>query len=54
MKTVKTLLKELRHELRYYQMCARIDAKALRRSRTRCMEIGAKMRELQALEKVVK
>ena len=44
----KTLLKELRAELHYWQMMARIDAKALKRTREKCKEIATKMRSLQA------
>jgi len=51
MTTVKTRLKELRKELRYYQMCARADANCLRLSRAKCKEVGRMMRELQAAAK---
>ena len=47
MKQNKTLIKELRDELRYWQMQARIEARWLAGSRRKCQEIGAKMRALQ-------
>jgi len=47
MKTNKTLLKELRKELRYWQMMVRMDMKSLERTREKCKEIGSKMRALQ-------
>ncbi len=46
MKTNKTLIKELRVELRYGQMQARIDARCLKGSRDKCKQIGAKMTAL--------
>jgi hypothetical protein len=51
MKTKKTLLKELRKELRYFQQRTRIDINALKASRAKCKEIGAKMRGIQREEK---
>ncbi len=48
MKTNKTLLKELRAELHYWQMMARMDARSLVRTREKCKEIATKMRGLQA------
>lgn len=47
MKTAKTKLKELRRELRDYQMIVRMDMRALARSIAKCKEIAAKMREIQ-------
>jgi hypothetical protein len=47
MKQNKTLIKELREELRYWQQMARIEARWLAGSRQKCKEIGAKMRALQ-------
>lgn len=47
MKTTRTLLKELRQELHYYQQMARVDERALRASIRKIKEIGKKMRELQ-------
>ena len=40
-------LRELRADLHYYQIMARVDARALKASIRKCKEIGAKMRELQ-------
>lgn len=51
MKQPKTLIKELRQELRYYQTMARVDARALRAAREKCKQIGAKMRKLQMVSK---
>lgn len=47
MKTNKTLIKELRQELRYHQMMNRVDLRAYRAGVRKCKEIAAKMRELQ-------
>jgi hypothetical protein len=47
-KTNKTLIKELRVELRYHQQMLRIDIRAVKAGIAKCKEIGAKMRELQA------
>ena len=47
MKKNSTLINELREELRYWQMQARLEARWLAGSRVKCKEIGAKMRELQ-------
>lgn len=47
MKKPRTLIKELRIELRHFQMQARIEARALRASREKCKQIGAMMRKLQ-------
>ena len=47
MKTNKTLIKELRQELRYHQTMARVDLRALKAGRAKCKEIGSKMRKLQ-------
>lgn len=41
-------LRELRADLRYYQMMVRVDVRALKAGIRKCKEIGAKMRELQA------
>jgi len=51
MKTKKTLLKELRAELRYWQMMVRMDMKSLERTKERARAIAAKMRDLQTLDK---
>jgi hypothetical protein len=40
-------LRELRADLRYYQMMVRVDARALKASIRKCKELGEKMRELQ-------
>lgn len=48
MKMTKTLLKELRAELHYWQMMARMDARSLVRTKEKCKEIGRKMRALQS------
>lgn len=48
MKKNKTLIRELRAELHYFQMQARIDARSLKSSRAKCKEIAAQMRELQS------
>lgn len=50
MKKNKTLLKELREELHYWQMRARMNANSLRRTREKVKEIGAKMRDLQVMK----
>jgi len=47
MKTNKTLIKELRAELHYWQMMVRIDIRSLKATRQKCREIAAKMRALQ-------
>jgi hypothetical protein len=47
MKKYSTLLKELRAELRYWQMQARLEERLLKKTRAKCKAIGAKMRELQ-------
>jgi hypothetical protein len=47
MKKNKTLINELREELRYHQTMVRVDIRALRAGIRRCKEIGAAMRELQ-------
>ena len=46
MKTNKTLMKELRVELRYWQMIVRMDMKSLARTKARCKEVAMKMREM--------
>ena len=43
----KTLLKELRAELHYWQMRVRMDIRSLERTKEKVKEIGAKMRALQ-------
>jgi len=48
MKTNKTLIKELRVELHYWQMRVRMDMKSLERTKERCKEIAMQMREVQA------
>jgi len=50
MKTNKTLMKELRVELRYWQMIVRMDMKSLARTKARCKEVAMKMREMQTQE----
>jgi hypothetical protein len=47
MKKNKTLIKELRVELRYHQQMVRVDLRALKAGIAKCKEIGARMRELQ-------
>jgi hypothetical protein len=47
MKTNKTLIKELRVELRYHQQLLRVDIRAVKAGIAKIKEIGAKMRELQ-------
>ncbi len=47
MKKNKTLLKELRKELHYWQMRYRQDVWSLENTRVKCKLIGEKMRELQ-------
>ena len=47
MKQNKTLIKELRQELRYHQMMNRVDLRAYRAGVRKCKEIAAKMRALQ-------
>lgn len=47
MKTNKTLIKELRAELHYWQMQVRMDMKSLESTKERAREIAAKMRKLQ-------
>jgi hypothetical protein len=48
MKKNSTALRELREELHYWQMQAKMEARWLAGSRRKCHEIGAKMRALQA------
>ena len=48
MKKNKTLIKELREELRYWQMMTRMDIRSLRSAKNKCREIAAKMRSIQA------
>jgi len=48
MKTNKTLIKELRQELRYHQTMVRVDIRAAKSGMKKCKEIAAKMRVLQA------
>lgn len=47
MKKNSTLLRELRAELHYWQMQARMEARRLKATRNKCKNIGAQMRELQ-------
>jgi hypothetical protein len=47
MKTKKTLLKELRAELHYWQSRVRMDIASLERTKQRAREIAAKMRAVQ-------
>jgi hypothetical protein len=51
MKQNKTLIKELRVQLRYHQQMLRVDIRAVRAGVKKCKEIGAKMRELQKGDK---
>ena len=48
MKTNKTLIKELKHELHYHQMMVRVDLNAARAGIAKCKQIARRMRELQA------
>jgi hypothetical protein len=50
MKTKKTVLGELRKELRYYQTMVRVDIRALKAAAAKCKEIGKKMRGVQKLD----
>lgn len=50
-KKPKTLIKELRQELRYWQMRARIESRNLKAIREKCKQIGAQMREIQRKDK---
>ena len=47
MKKNRTLIKELRQELHYWQMIARQEARLLKKTRAKCRNIGAQMRKLQ-------
>jgi hypothetical protein len=47
MKQNKTLIKELRVELRYHQQMLRVDIRAVKAGIRKCKEIGARMCELQ-------
>jgi hypothetical protein len=47
MKKNKTLINELREELRYHQMMVRVDLRTARLGMEKCREIGAAMRALQ-------
>ena len=47
MKQNKTLIKELRVQLRYHQQMLRVDIRAVKAGIKKCKEIGKKMRELQ-------
>ena len=46
-KTQRAILKELRIELRFWQMRARLDARCLEGSRQKCRQIGELMRAAQ-------
>jgi hypothetical protein len=48
MKTKKTLLKELRAELHYWQSRVRMDMNSLERTKERAREIATKMRAIQS------
>jgi hypothetical protein len=48
MKTPKTILKELRAELHYWQAVARIETRSLKATKEKCKQIGKKMRKIQA------
>lgn len=47
MKQNKTLIKDLRRELRFHQMMVRVDLRAVKAGKEKCKEIAAKMRKLQ-------
>jgi len=47
MKTNKTLIKELRHDLHYYQMMVRVDLRVVKAGVAKCKEIAVRMRQLQ-------
>jgi hypothetical protein len=47
MKTNKTLIKELKRDLHYYQMMVRIDLRVARTGMEKCKEIARRMRALQ-------
>jgi hypothetical protein len=47
MKKSQTVIKELRMELHYWQMRARMDAKSLRATRAKCKAIATLMRREQ-------
>lgn len=47
MKKNKTLIRELREELRYHQTMNRVALRAYRAGVKKCKELGQKMRELQ-------
>lgn len=49
-KKPRTIIKELRADLRFAQMHVRQDISALKRSRAKVKEIAARMRELQRLD----
>lgn len=50
MKTTKTLIKELRQELRYHQTMVRVDIRAAKAGMNKCKEIAEKMRSLQKVK----
>ena len=50
MKQTKTILKELRQELRYWQGRVRMDVKSLERTKDKCKEIATQMRQVQSGE----
>lgn len=50
MKQNKTLINELRQELRYHQTMLRVDIRAVKAGTRKCKEIGVKMRALQNTE----
>lgn len=49
--TAKRQIRELREQLHYWQMQAKMEARWLKQSRAKCKEIGAKMRKLQKGDK---
>jgi len=50
-KKKSTRLRDLLHELRYWQMMYRLELKGLERIRERILKIAAQMREVQKEEK---
>lgn len=46
-KKPKTIIKELRQELHYWQILVNVEARSLKATIEKCKQIGAQMRELQ-------
>lgn len=46
MKTKKTLIKELKNELRYHQTMVRVDLRSYKAGIEKCKQIAAKMRSI--------